>query len=118
MVLLIAYNDANAGRCIFRPTEEAYAAISEGRKTIHDVASFVVPTGRPYAVVDSDGLPVDWADRDSLFLDENRLTDGVGGAEGVAAEGLFVPRNNEPAPTRSKKKKPDSGPFKLKKENL
>ncbi|MCQ1850375.1 hypothetical protein [Neorhizobium galegae] len=65
--------------------------------TMDQVAAIAVPTGRPYAFIDSSDLPKDWSSRDTWFVDDADLTDGVGGAEGVQEDGLFKPREGEAA---------------------
>lgn len=97
MVLRILYNDPNAGRCIFRLTEKAVQQVDAGQRTMADIAAYVVPTGQPYAIIDSSEITEDWATRDAWFVDDADLTDGVGGVEGVPAHGLFKPLEEETA---------------------
>jgi hypothetical protein len=44
-----------------------------------DIAQKVVPTGKPYKIVDVADIPSDRTLRDAWTVDEATLTDGVGG---------------------------------------
>jgi len=47
-------------------------------RTVEEIASKDVPTGKPYKIVDVSEIPADRADRDLWTVDEADLTDGVG----------------------------------------
>jgi hypothetical protein len=67
----IIYKNDTDGVAIFAPAENA-------TKTIEEIAAIVVPTGKPYKIVDVSEIPTDRTDRDLWDVDEADLTDGVG----------------------------------------
>ena len=46
--------------------------------TIQQIAAKDVPTGKPYKIVDMADIPTDRSARNSWFVDQADLTDGVG----------------------------------------
>ncbi|MFT6460494.1 hypothetical protein [Pseudophaeobacter arcticus] len=68
----IIYKNNQGGVSIFTPVAQT------GGLTIEEVAAKVVPTGRPFGIVDVADLPADRTDRDLWTVDETDLTDGVG----------------------------------------
>ncbi len=53
--------------------------INKTRTTIEDVAKIVVPKGKPYKIVDKDYFPTDRTYRNSWTIEDDLLTDGIGG---------------------------------------
>ena len=68
----IVFKNDNGGVSIITPIAR------EGGLTIEEVAAKVVPTGRPFGIVDAADVPADRTDRDLWTVDETDLTDGVG----------------------------------------
>ena len=68
----IVFRNDNGGVSIITPI------VREGGLTIEEVATKVVPAGRPFGIVDAADVPADRTDRDLWTVDETDLTGGVG----------------------------------------
>ena len=53
---------------------------SEWAGTMHELAQKVVPSGLKYKIVEDSVIPTDQTFSDAWEVDEDDLTDGVGGA--------------------------------------
>lgn len=69
----IIYKNDDGQVVLVNPTPEALLT-----HTIHEIAVKDVPFGKPFAVVDESELP-DYYTQSAWVVDENDLTDGVGG---------------------------------------
>lgn len=67
----IVFRNDNGGVSIFTPIAR------EGGLTIEEVATKVVPAGRPFRIVDAAEVPADRTDRDLWTVDETDLTGGL-----------------------------------------
>lgn len=70
---VIIHKQENGIVAIEYPTEEALAML-----TLQEIARRVVPTGRPFKIIDVADLPSDYSQRNQWTVDEADLTDGVG----------------------------------------
>jgi len=68
----IVFKNDNGDISVFTPV------VREGRPAIEEVAAKVVPSGRPFGIVDAAEVPADRTDRDLWTVDETDLTGGVG----------------------------------------
>lgn len=73
MSQVIIYKQDNGVLSVIHPTPEALSDLG-----INAIAQKDVPTGKPYKIIDTIGLPSDRAFRDSWTVDDADLTDGVG----------------------------------------
>jgi len=71
MTKRIIYKNDNGGVSVFVPAEKT-------NKTLDEMAAIVVPTGKPFKIVDVSEIPADRIDRNLWDVDEADLTDGVG----------------------------------------
>lgn len=69
----IIYKNDQGGVAIFHPSPEAVAKYG-----LEKIAGAVVPSGKPYKIIDAVDLPADRSMRDAWTVDEADLTDGVG----------------------------------------
>ena len=77
----IIYKNENGGISIITPTQEALEQMS-----IIELALKDVPTGLAFAIVEDDFIPTDRTFRDAWTIDEELLTDGVGGDNETVGE--------------------------------
>jgi hypothetical protein len=67
-------------RIIFKNDEGGVSVVVPAPNVkAEDIAQKVVPTGKPYKIVDVADIPSDRTLRDAWTVDEATLTDGVGG---------------------------------------
>jgi hypothetical protein len=74
----IIYSTPEGGVAILIPTPEALALHG-----IEAIAQKDVPAGRPYKIVDASEIPADRSQRAAWVVDDEDLTDGVGGESNV-----------------------------------
>jgi len=48
-------------------------------RTIYEIAVKDVPQGKPFAIVNASDLPTELEHQEAWLIDDNNLTDGVGG---------------------------------------
>ena len=72
MSLVIIYKNNENGISVIHPTQEALKVYS-----IKAIALKDVPSGKPFAIIDSTDLP-DRSKRNQWDVDEADLTDGIG----------------------------------------
>jgi len=76
MTQRIIYKNDNGGVSVIVPSPNT-------TRTVEEIATKDVPTGKPYKIVDVSEIPTDRTDRDLWTVDEADLTDGVGASYGV-----------------------------------
>lgn len=80
-------------RIIYKTDEGGVAVIvpaPECPLSIEEIARKDVPTGKPYAIVDTAEIPTDREFRNAWTIDEADLQDGVGADYGVGSENDVV----------------------------
>ena len=70
----IIYKNNDGSVSIITPSPEALK-----NYTIHDIAVKDVPAGKQYRIVEDTEIPTDRKYRNAWAIDNNDLTDGVGG---------------------------------------
>ena len=70
----IIYNQNNGVVAVIIPTPEALE-----QHGIQAIAIKDVPAGKKFKIVDAADIPSDRSERDAWTVDEEQLTDGVGG---------------------------------------
>jgi len=70
----IIYNQDNGVVAVIIPTPEALE-----QHSIQAIAIKDVPAGKPFKIVDAADIPTDRSQRDAWTVDEEELTDGIGG---------------------------------------
>lgn len=69
----ILYKNETGALMVAQVSDELLSNMS-----INEAAPFVVPTGKPYKIIDVADIPADRTLRDAWDIDEALLTDGVG----------------------------------------
>lgn len=69
----IIYKQDSGVLAVIHPAPEALSDFG-----IDAIAQKDVPTGKPYKIIDTSGLPADRTLRDAWTIDDAELTDGVG----------------------------------------
>jgi hypothetical protein len=57
--------------------------------TIEQIALKDVPFNKPFKIIDASDLPTDRTHRDSWYVEDSELTDGVGADYGIGSDNLF-----------------------------
>lgn len=70
----IIYINTEGGVSVIVPSKEAL-----DKYGIEAIAKKDVPAGKPYKIVTTDDIPSDRSARDSWYVDDSELTDGIGG---------------------------------------
>lgn len=79
----IIYNDDNGTLAIVIPSPDCGL-------TIEQIALKDVPFNKPFKIVDVSDLPTDRAQRNSWFVEDSELTDGVGANYGAGSNIPFT----------------------------
>lgn len=69
----IVFHSNDGGVSVLIPPRDEDCSLS-----LEEIAAKDVPTGKPYAIVDVDDVPVDRSERMAWTVDASDLTDGVG----------------------------------------